>query len=179
MGTRGHGEFRASMASVSATAVPVTRAVISLTARLAFEQRQQSSACRAGFHCHERNPNLLGKVAYVVQTRVCRPVNSLKKDCFLAYTTTVQLYCTAVPVSPIFPSLITVLLFSQSEHVPLIKSYPTTRDRTLSPPVRRLRFSYFGYKPPAIVLNSLYGTNGAYNDHLAKGARLVVAVPLH
>ena len=30
--------------------------------------------------------------------------------------------------------------FSQSEHVPLIKSYSTTRDRTLPPPVRRLGF---------------------------------------
>jgi len=30
--------------------------------------------------------------------------------------------------------------FSQSEHVPLMKSYSTTRDRTLPPPVRRLGF---------------------------------------
>jgi len=30
--------------------------------------------------------------------------------------------------------------FYQSEHVPLIKSYSTTRDRTLPPPVRRQFF---------------------------------------
>jgi len=40
----------------------------------------------------------------------------------------------------------------QSEHVPLIKSYSTTRDRTLPPPVRRLGFQSHRRSPaPAVA----------------------------
>jgi len=43
--------------------------------------------------------------------------------------------------------------FSQSEHVPLIKCYSTTRDRTLPPPIRRLGFrSHRSPTPAAAVL---------------------------
>ena len=42
-------------------------------------------------------------------------------------------------------------IFFQSEHVPLIKSYSTTRDRTQPPPVRRLGFQSHRRSPAPCV----------------------------
>ena len=52
------------------------------------------------------------------------------------------------------PSSTAITFFSQSEHVPLIKIYSTTRDRTLPPPVWRLGFrSHRSPTPAAAALS--------------------------